>query len=200
LFILQVHPNLSFSNFISILALFVSLYAVYLVRKSFKSATSPAEIRLHFEDSKLVSSDLVADSRIFILRFYIDSVFENAGGTSGSIANIFPRITKPELTLDPSDEHLNKTFWYIMPNSPAKTPIEGKVMEGHSEFPMKTEIRIFFDSPEEASRTLGSANEVEFTLYYKVSSEQSRRLQQQSESFKFILGWRYLMDQKFKNY
>lgn len=174
---------------IEIVITVISLLALTIAVANFRRSTSPPKINVIFDDSETIQAETTFEGKIKVIQFFIDIVFLNNGGNTGSVMNIYPEIIEPKLLLDKTDERPNGSFWYVMEGKGARTAIEGKVLPGFSMYPINIRFRLFHTSEKEEINSLGTEKNVTIKLNYKTPNMKKKgNLQQLSTTQKIKLN------------
>ncbi len=167
----------------------VGAAALIIALLAYRRTSSPPNVKLFPDNRQIIPVELLPDSRRKIIRFFVSVVLANLGATTSAILDIYPRITYPNLRLDIGDEQNNNSYWYVLLHEPAKSPMKAEVLEGHTTLPINIEIRFYFDTEEDITRTLGTDRLVELTLDYTWSThKKEEHLVRESKPFRFKLA------------
>lgn len=172
-------------NLVDILSLTLATIAlIWSVRRTRRS-TSPSKISLMFQRERLIDWKRIEDSHGLIMQFFVSAEFRNSGGTATGLTDIYPLMIRPPMTLDEHDHHPNQTYWYILPILAARTPLTNKILEGHGVLPLKIEMRLYFDSEQEARKSLSNKNQLVLRLNYKWSNSKDGAIVSDFKDFHF---------------
>lgn len=148
----------------------------------FIRSVSPPKIKLSFDAETKIKAEETKAGEISTIQFTLDAVFSNVGGTTGAIMNIYPKIIKPEMKLDPVDKQTDQQYWYQMDNGPSRKPVEGKVLEGSSMYPAFIKIRLYQRQKDEEEEKQWREQEFTMQLNYKIPDKKEGNLQNFSKS------------------